>query len=102
MVIVPRRNSFSCVLYHFLLDFKMLLTVMSLIEELLHDEDDTADQKIVKSKYSEAVVDFLIVLIERFVHAQVCISPFLFRWLFIIHNLTIFDDDSLGDNTKRI
>lgn len=52
-------------------DLKILLTVMSLIEELLYNSNATGDQLRVFKTYSEAVLDFAVVLVEQLVDAEV-------------------------------
>ena len=56
-------------------DLKILLTVMSLIEELLYNSNATGDQLRVFETYSEAVLDFAVVLVEQLVEAEVSPEP---------------------------
>jgi len=52
-------------------DLKILLTTMSLIDELSQNSKDNDDRCNTFKTYSEAVMDFLIVLVEQFIHAEV-------------------------------
>ena len=56
---------------------------MSLIDELSQNSKDNDDRCNTFKTYSEAVMDFLIVLVEQFIHAEVGHSVFLIGIVFI-------------------